>query len=225
MEPETDEDRRSRAWKFAEEARRFYDCQQWTEAAAHYQKAIETDPKEMIYHFNLGLVRRKQGDLAGARQATLEALTTDDTYFDSWRSLARIALEQKDYLSAFEAYEVALSFRPEAKNLLFEKAWALDHLERKHEALLAIEKYTNFFPDDAQAQYCRGVMLEKVGQHFLAFNCFQKALALEDNEHHRNAVAWMKAKTPPVPRQLSLFDAPAPARKPSLLRRLFSRWK
>jgi hypothetical protein len=66
---------------------------------------------ELLY--NLGLAREARGDLAGARDAFLQAVTDRDFMTPAWVRLARLEARLGDEAAAAEAYRRALAIAPE----------------------------------------------------------------------------------------------------------------
>lgn len=94
-------------------ARRSYDRgidalarQKWDVAADEFTKAVKGYPKFAIAWYQLGLLRQKRNDAAGANDAWKQALASDSKYLRPYESLTALADHAQDWVSS-EAYSRA----------------------------------------------------------------------------------------------------------------------
>jgi tetratricopeptide (TPR) repeat protein len=85
---------------------------QWTEAAEHYQKAIELYPKYATAYNNLGSARMNLHDAAGAKEAYQHAVALNDKYANAWMNLAHLQHESGDAQGAEQSLLKALTTDP-----------------------------------------------------------------------------------------------------------------
>ena len=78
-------------WMDAEErverAQGLYEKGRWVEAAAELRAAIDSDPTNPAWHFNLALTLEAMDDCAGAESAYRQALALDDEDVDVLNAL------------------------------------------------------------------------------------------------------------------------------------------
>jgi len=80
--------------------------QKWEAAADEFAKAVKAYPKFAIAWYQLGLLRQKRNDAAGANEAWKQALASDVKYIRPYESLTTLADHNRDWASS-EAYSRA----------------------------------------------------------------------------------------------------------------------
>jgi len=80
--------------------------QKWEAAADEFTKAVKAYPKFAIAWYQLGLLRQKRNDAAGANEAWKQALASDVKYIRPYESLTTLADHNRDWASS-EAYSRA----------------------------------------------------------------------------------------------------------------------
>ncbi|HEY1218670.1 MAG TPA: hypothetical protein VGF03_07005 [Bryobacteraceae bacterium] len=80
--------------------------QKWDAAADEFTKAVKAYPKFAIAWYQLGLLRQKRNDAAGANDAWKQALAADPKYIRPYESLTTLADHRQDWASS-EAYSRA----------------------------------------------------------------------------------------------------------------------
>ena len=80
--------------------------QKWQAAADEFTKAVKAYPKFAVAWYQLGLLRQKRGDAAGAAGAWKQALASDSKYIRPYESLTVLADHGQDWASS-EAYSQA----------------------------------------------------------------------------------------------------------------------
>lgn len=80
--------------------------QKWQAAADEFTKAVAAHPKFAMAWYQLGLVRQKRNDGAGATEAWKHALASDPRYIRPYESLTVLADHNQDWVAS-EAYSRA----------------------------------------------------------------------------------------------------------------------
>lgn len=81
-------------------------------ATERFEKAVELYPKYGFAWSNLGLVRIRLKDTAGAREAWLKAIAVDDKLVSAYVNLARLDLEENKLTTAGDGIAKALQVDP-----------------------------------------------------------------------------------------------------------------
>jgi len=80
--------------------------QKWQAASDEFIKAVKAYPKFAIAWYQLGLLRQKRSDAAGATDAWKQSLASDPQYVRPYESLTALADHNRDWVSS-EAYSRA----------------------------------------------------------------------------------------------------------------------
>lgn len=110
------------------------------EARRHYESAIAIYPSYDLAYNSLGVVDQHAGNLEGARQAFLQAVSINPEFAEAYRNLARIFLAQKDYPQAEEALKKSLAAEPVDPWALTFAAYAELHSGKFAEAIATARK-------------------------------------------------------------------------------------
>lgn len=89
------------------------DTPQRTEAISHIEKAVQLEPENSQWRFNLGSALQHSGSLASARSAYQQVLIRDPGHETSLFNLAAVAQEQGDFSTAIRACQDLLQRRPD----------------------------------------------------------------------------------------------------------------
>jgi Tfp pilus assembly protein PilF len=142
--------------------------QDWGEARARFQAAVNEYPQFDLAYNGLGLVALSTGDFTAAEAALELAIKFNDSYADAYRNLARVRLAQNDYVRADPLLQKSLSFDPRSP-------WALSYA--------ALTELQLGKPDDAIAHTRSLHLLPHLGYasaHLIAARAWeQKGLANE----------------------------------------------
>jgi hypothetical protein len=88
------------------------DLKKLPEARDHFQRAIELYPSYDLAYNGLGATLIEMGDVEGGRKAFEKSVAVNDKFASGYRNLAKIAAQQKDYMSATSLLERSLSLEP-----------------------------------------------------------------------------------------------------------------
>jgi tetratricopeptide (TPR) repeat protein len=149
------------------------------EALVELQKAVESDPKDGMAHFYMGLALRQQGQLAQALEQFQMTVTLDPTNALAYYDYA-VTLEQAGRLpESIAAYKKLLEFRPDDAVPEKDLGTLLIEAGRNDEAVTVLRKAIQDDPQLAEAYYLLGVLQGKSGQLDGAIAQLQKAVALK----------------------------------------------
>jgi tetratricopeptide (TPR) repeat protein len=84
----------------------------WSDAAAHFQTAIDRYPKFDQAYDDLGIAKQNGGDVAGAKVAYQKAIELNDHNAGAQRDLARILEKEKNWPAAAELLGHSLAVDP-----------------------------------------------------------------------------------------------------------------
>jgi tetratricopeptide (TPR) repeat protein len=179
--------------------------QKWEAAADELTKAVKAYPKFAIAWYQLGLLRQKRNDAAGANEAWKQALASDPKYIRPYESLTALADHTRDWVSS-EAYSQAwIQLDPEDFPAAYlYNAVANARLNRTDVAERAAREGLHIDKDHRipRLNAVLGLILMGKNQSAEAAGYFREYLALAPNANDAAAVR----------QQLSQLDAAAAAR-------------
>jgi hypothetical protein len=94
---------------------------QISEAAAHFRRSIEIQPKWTFSHNNLGAALERQGDLSGALEEYRRSIDTDD-YYLAYENLGTLLIKLQRFDEAREFLTAALKKLPRNNKLKLQLA-------------------------------------------------------------------------------------------------------
>jgi tetratricopeptide (TPR) repeat protein len=125
------------------------------EAEGLYKKAIELDPHLAIAYTNLGNIRFRRGDEAGAEQLYRKALEMDDRQPEAHYNLGYVMLERGYASRAVVYFEAAIKADPKFADAHFNLAMAQEALGDKQRARVHWKKYLEIEPTGTWADIAR----------------------------------------------------------------------
>ena len=125
------------------------------EAEALYRRATEIDPHLAIAYTNLGNVRFRRGDSAGAESLYRKALSIDDGQPEAHYNLGYVVLERGDPKSAVPLFDKAIERDPRFADAHFNLAMALEQLSERGRARIHWRKYLDLEPNGTWADIAR----------------------------------------------------------------------
>lgn len=100
------------ARKEMEKAMEYFDTKQYKDADKHFQEAVKIYPKYARAWNNLGVIRAKAGDRAGAMDSWKKAIAADDRFGPAYFNLARVSIANKQPAEAQALIEKGLVANP-----------------------------------------------------------------------------------------------------------------
>lgn len=122
------------------------------DALIHLKKAAEFSPRKADFHFWLGLAysANKQSDME--KKSYEKALELNPKHLESRIYLAHTQMERKQYKEALANYSNVLKNWEDEPASLYNKALALNKLDRKKEEIAAWKEYLDFYPAGPMAR-------------------------------------------------------------------------
>jgi Tfp pilus assembly protein PilF len=151
--------------------------EQYEQAIAAYEKALEIDPKYHIAWYGLGNALRDLGCYSEAIAAYEKALEIDPKFHIAWYGLGNALIDLGRNTEAIAAYEKALEIDPK-----FHEAWnglgnALNHLKCYSDAILAFDKSLEITGDPSwEAWVNRGWAFLNSGRYIEAIQNWDEGL-------------------------------------------------
>ena len=187
----------SNAKKAYEKGRNSAREQKWDAALDALTKAVTAYPKFAIAWFELGLLRDRGNDAAGATLAWQTALEADPKYAKPYESLAALAQKQQNWLDAEKYSRQWIALDPEAfpTAYLF-NAVANANLNKAAEAEAAARKGLALDKDHkiARLNYVLGLLLMQKREYSESAKCLRTYLELAPSAKDAPAVRDELAK-------------------------------
>lgn len=80
----------------------------YEKAIVEFQRSINTDPKNKMSHYALGIVYDIMGKYPEAEKFYKEAIDIDSDFSDAWNALGTVYMKQKKWKDALKAFQKAL---------------------------------------------------------------------------------------------------------------------
>ena len=93
--------------------------QKWDDAQRSFEKAVEIYPKYAVAWFELGRVKLRKTDEAGAREAFNQALSADSRFVSPYQGLAELAMRRHEWQDVVKNTDQILALNP----VNFPDAW------------------------------------------------------------------------------------------------------
>ena len=162
-----------------QDAKRLHQAGQVLEAAALYQRILQSDPHALEALYGLGMAHAQQGRLPEAERLIERALKINPRFAEGWRARAMMLMHLGKQDEARAAIDRALALKPDFKEALQVRA-ALG--AEKPEPLGALERIETEFalkPNSASLWNDRGSLLAGMGKREDALKSFDRALSIK----------------------------------------------
>jgi len=136
---------------------------QLAQAGDCFARALAARPRSALLHANVGEVFRLLGQQDDADRHLKLALEIDPSLAQGWNSIGLRAHDRANYAEAESAYRQALRLRPEFAPALINLANALAALNRRREAVLALQSALRIERDNPIALTNLGQILADTG--------------------------------------------------------------
>ena len=140
-----------------------------TEALVEMRKA---DKKDLIYLYEskalseqgVGMVQKRLGNTAAAREAFARSVQEDLSYFPAHVQLAMLALDGKDTATALGEMDLAVQIKPDDAGLRYLYGFTLSEVGRRAEAREQLLKAIEYNPFYAAPRHALAKVLEAEGK-------------------------------------------------------------
>ncbi|MCG3123297.1 MAG: Beta-barrel assembly-enhancing protease [Phycisphaerales bacterium] len=162
-----------------ERAHRYYEAGRWEEAEAELRDAIELDPYQPEWHFNLGLTLQASGRFRDAIGSFKEASSLSPTDANSALMIGVNLLRLDDAKAALEWLEKATSIDQSLIDSYIHRIEAHTRLGQHDQAEVAFYMAQQVDARNADVFACMADSLIARGQHDRAVWCLREAARLE----------------------------------------------
>jgi DNA-binding transcriptional MerR regulator len=131
------------------------DPKTFDDAEMLYRRAIHLDPSLAIAYTNLGNIRFRRGDEAGAERLYAQALEVDPDQPEAHYNIGYVTLERGDAERAVPFFEKAILVDPRFADAHFNLAMALEGLGAKQRARPHWKRYLELEPEGTWAEIAR----------------------------------------------------------------------
>lgn len=158
-------------------------------AQTHYQQALTLDPYYTEAHSNLAFLHSSMGHFELAVTSARRAIELNPRFTDAYLNLAEAESAQLHHAQALHWLEVLHSFAPDYVAGLSAQATLLKKLDRLNDALRCARQAVTLAPDNAQAHFTLGSVLQSLEQHDEALQAYERAARLPGNQAEEAMVA------------------------------------
>ncbi|WP_050478439.1 tetratricopeptide repeat protein [Herbaspirillum rhizosphaerae] len=134
------------------------------------------------------VVLHQRGDHDKAEAMYKKVLAKAPRHFQALYLMGMLQLHREDPAGAIEWIDQALKINPTHIDAQFDRATALEDLERYTEALRSYDLVLALKSDFTEALYRRGNVLRAMKRHMEALDCYKRVLAVKPD----HAQAWLK---------------------------------
>lgn len=165
--------------KYLESGNRFFEKQQYREAAIQYENAIQIDPKYVNAHYRLALCFLHLSDWNGAYAELNRTtdLSPDDA--DAQLDLGNLLLGQRRYQEAQDRADLVLTGDPRNVKARILRANALAELQNMDASLQEMQTAIDLDPQRASSYLNMALLHTSAKQTAAAEEDFQKALSMD----------------------------------------------
>jgi len=149
------------AWK---EGVQSYQSGDFATASSRLRVALDGRQDDPYAHYLFGLALWKSGQLDEAEGELVRSTTINDQSIKTWINLARVRLDRKEFDSALEAADKAVTLDAQSSDALHQRGRALDGLNRGDEAVATLQQARSLSPDNGYIANTLGYLLLRRGQ-------------------------------------------------------------
>ena len=179
--------RRAKASLMTDRARLYFQRDKADKALADINAALaelrRADRNDLIYVYEskalaeqgLGMVQKRLGNTAAAREAFGRSLQEDLSYFPAHVQMAMLALDAKDTVAALSAMDLAVQIKPNDAGLRYLYGFTLSEVGRRAEAQEHLSRAIELGPVYAAPRHALAKVLDAEGKpqealvHYRAF--------------------------------------------------------
>jgi tetratricopeptide (TPR) repeat protein/2-polyprenyl-3-methyl-5-hydroxy-6-metoxy-1,4-benzoquinol methylase len=149
-----------------------------SEAMAHYDAAVQVDPRFARAHLNRGNVLLAGDQIDEARSAYQLAIACDPHYAAAHFNLGNLNCRAGEYESALHDYRLAIGIKSDFADAFVAMGNALDNLGRTSEAIASYERALAINPSYAEVHFNLAVLAMSHGRLEQAADSLRRAIDL-----------------------------------------------
>ena len=166
-----------------------YQQSQFKHALDFISRAIQSQSQKSLYHFNLGLVHQKLGNVNDSIAAYQRAIELKPNYEEAYTNLGNVLRTNGDLAAAIMAYRQALRAKPDSSAGFNNLGVVLKEQGHRNEAIEAYQQAVRLNQQNAEAHCNLGIALMEKDQYDEALRAFQ--LAVEHNPEYAKAQHYL----------------------------------
>ena len=152
------------------------------DAAARYRQLLDLEPLSFAGHFNLGLIRWKQGKTREAIAELEAAKAISPANPDLLERLGDLYASDNRNAEAADSYRSALEKAPEREPLLARLAFTLAALNRPAEAVSVLERAVALNPKNPSTLYLLGDLYSELKRNDEAVAAYRRSLEIDPRQ-------------------------------------------
>ncbi|MDR3268472.1 MAG: tetratricopeptide repeat protein [Tannerella sp.] len=154
----------------------------YAQAIAAYQKAIELKPDDAEAYYSMGNAYCKQGNYAQAIAVCQKAIELKPDYADAYGSMGTAYYYQGNYAQAIASYQKAIELKPDFAVAYYSMGTAYYYQGNYAQAIAACQKAIELKPDYAEAYGSMGVAYYAQRNYSQAIAAYQKFIELKPDD-------------------------------------------
>ncbi len=169
-------------------ATELYNKQNYSEALSGFLEAINLNPDNWAYYFNLGLTYKKLKNMAEAREAFRQAVERNPESYSANKEMGETLALEGQFDKAAGFYQKAIAINPNDPDGHYNLGVCLVNLGQSEEALCHFQKTIELQPDYAEAYFQLGSIYISQNKKNEAITSLEKFLQLAP-QHEKAALA------------------------------------
>ncbi|MGD1856497.1 MAG: CHAT domain-containing protein [Leptolyngbyaceae cyanobacterium] len=143
--------------------------------------SLEDRAQELIVQsFQQFLINK---DYSEAQKIAYAATQLAPEYYPAWQHLGELMNMTQQDQQALQAFNVAISLKPDSDEALHGRGISLDQLGYHEKAIAAFDRILALNSNDHQAYYNKGLSLHNLDRHKEAIFAFNEAIAIQPDKH------------------------------------------
>jgi tetratricopeptide (TPR) repeat protein len=184
------------AKSYNEQGIKLFQANKFREAALMFNIAVNLEPKNSHYQFNMGYVNYKGlEDYPGAIEHLNQAIQLKPSFTEAYAARAYVKLKLNNYQGSLADYDKVITDSPQVAAMWQERG-ILKHsyLKDLPGALRDYDRAIELAPTDAMNYAFRGSVRRDLGQREGAIADFRKCLAMARSQNNDDLVTMMQGK-------------------------------
>lgn len=149
-------------------------------------RAIQINPRNPLYYFNIGVAYKGDGRLDDAISSYQKAVEIKPDYAECYFNIGNLHKEKGEFEKAVEFYGKAIELDPKSIKSFYNLGNTLKETGQLEKAISAYEKILEINPQEAKANYNIGTVYQIMGRTEKASEFYRKAIDQEPNNPRAN---------------------------------------